>query len=97
MEPLGYATVGRYFPQLSSLNLLNPSQIVVFRRRGLRGDGCWIISLCTDLPMRAEGLAQVHSDVLFLQLLVHIWVMWGGPRYLRSVSSTTRPRLSWWQ
>lgn len=42
---------------------------------------------CSDLQLRAEGLAQlVRSDGLFLQLLAEIWALWGGSRYLRSVS-----------
>jgi len=42
---------------------------------------------CADLHMRAEGLVQlVRSDELFLQLLAEIWDLWGGSRYLRSVS-----------
>lgn len=41
---------------------------------------------CSDLQLRAEGLAQLmRSDQLFLQLLEEIWQLWGGSRYVRSV------------
>lgn len=43
---------------------------------------------CIDLPLPAEGLAQlVRSDGLFLQLLAEIGELWGGSKYLRSVSN----------
>ena len=42
---------------------------------------------CSDLQLGAEGLTHlVRSDALFLQLLEEIWGLWGGSRYLRSVS-----------
>ena len=42
---------------------------------------------CSDLQLGAEGLTHlVRSDALFLQLLGEIWGLWGGSRYLRSVS-----------
>lgn len=43
---------------------------------------------CTDLQLPAEGLTQlVRSDGLFIQLLAEIGELWGGSRYLHSVSN----------
>lgn len=42
---------------------------------------------CVDLELRADVLTQlVRSDELFFQLLEEVWGLWGGSRYLRSVS-----------
>jgi len=42
---------------------------------------------CVDLEIHAEALVQlVRSDKIFFQLLEEVWELWGGARYLRSVS-----------
>ncbi|WP_156373569.1 hypothetical protein [Pseudorhodoferax sp. Leaf267] len=44
---------------------------------------------CFELDLDAETLTNlVRSDELFLQLMEEIWEIWGGLRYLRTVSSS---------
>lgn len=43
--------------------------------------------VCLDLELHANALIQlVQAEELFFKLLEEIWLLWGGTRYLRSVS-----------